>query len=167
MKYCCGKSRKGDRANMKSCTDVDSQQTKCACFKLGRTCTRLYRCKNCDNSATTERKFQPKKNRKSCMCGNRRKVDDTEYVAGKDKDQRKSKCPCLRDNLGCTSDSCCRNCGNQLSCRQLPQFLQQDDVPNKRSAEEVPRKITCLSMIGLLPWLTDSGVIILLYLYHV
>ena len=67
------------------------------------------------------------------MCGNGRKVDDTEYVACKDKDNRKSKCPCLRDNLGCTSDCRCRNCGNV--------YNSGDDVPSKRSAEEVPGKI--------------------------
>lgn len=132
LRCCCGKNRKSDKAEMKSCTDVD-QPAKCVCFKQGQPCSRLCRCKNCHNPASNnERKFQSKKNRKSCMCGNGRKADDTDYVACKDKDERKSKCPCLRDNLGCTSDCRCRNCGNA--------FNTGDDVPGKRSAEEVTGK---------------------------
>ena len=53
---------------------------------------------------------------------------DGEFISCKDKDTRKSKCPCLRDNVGCTSDCRCRNCGNI--------YNSPDDLPGKREADE-------------------------------
>ena len=143
---------------MTSCSDADSQQTKCACFKLGQTCTRLcplFDQRIGNNPAAAERKFQPKTNRKSCM-----------YIATEEtlipfifhifftmqeyEKQTEIKMstkiilicgyllypcmrPCSRDNLECTSDCRWRNCGNI--------YDSGDDVPSKRSAEEVPVKI--------------------------
>jgi hypothetical protein len=55
---------------------------------------------------------------------------DGEFVSCKDKDSRKSKCPCLRDNVGCTSDCRCRHCGNI--------YNSPDDLPGKRQPEDEP-----------------------------
>ncbi|CAB4034344.1 Hypothetical predicted protein [Paramuricea clavata] len=133
LKCSCGKARKGDKEySTKSCTETEPGQSKCSCFKLGQPCGRLCRCKDCCNPLNeSERKFRPaRKNRKACMCGNGRKESDGEFVSCKDKDSRKSKCPCLRDNVGCTSDCRCRHCGNI--------YNSPDDLPGKRQPEDEP-----------------------------
>ena len=75
LKCSCGKGRKGEKTNA-SCTETEPGQSKCSCFKLGQACSRLCRCKDCENPLNIkEKKFRPaRKNRKACMCGNGRKV---------------------------------------------------------------------------------------------
>ncbi|XP_046840723.1 uncharacterized protein LOC124434843 isoform X2 [Xenia sp. Carnegie-2017] len=131
-KCCCGKSRRGEKSiGLSSCSESEAGHSKCSCLKLGQACNRMCRCRNCCNPLNEkERKFRPaRKNRKACMCGNGRKESDGIFISCKDKDTRKSKCPCLRDSVGCTNDCRCRNCGNI--------YNSPDFIPGgKRGCEE-------------------------------
>lgn len=83
--------------------------TRCTCIKKGAGCTRRCRCICCKNSSSHTQSVQSPS--KGCRCGISNKGDPT-YKACIDLPTRKSKCPCLDQQSGCTDTCQCNNCNN-------------------------------------------------------
>lgn len=124
------KSRGVLLSDINSCEENSSR---CSCLKNGRKCSRSScRCINCNNTSQEREHPQHVKFNKGCKCGISRKGKD-DFVACQD-GERKSKCPCLRNNWDCTSSCKCVNCGNSRP-------VQSSVFPEEKEKQERNRSV--------------------------
>ena len=97
--------------NVHSCTYSRSQQ--CSCLSSGRMCSRLCQCYNCCNPLNSTAKVASPPSLHRCRCGRGSKKSESNRAACRDcPGNRKSKCPCLKLGVSCSSACQCLGCGN-------------------------------------------------------
>ena len=98
----CGRKRTGGDVTP-SCSSMGTNISRCPCFKANVPCSRACRCKYCANPNIGPSQGHNQKT--ECSCRN------TPFSC-KNTSARKSKCPCLRNNVSCSSGCKCKDCGN-------------------------------------------------------
>ncbi|XP_078346062.1 uncharacterized protein LOC144631498 isoform X2 [Oculina patagonica] len=110
-KYCqCGKQKKNKQMNDHSCTYSGSQQ--CSCLSSGRMCSRRCQCYNCCNPLNNGTKVTSSPSLHRCRCGRGSTKSKGSNKAVCRDWSRKSKCPCLKSGVSCSSACQCLGCGN-------------------------------------------------------
>lgn len=102
----CGKNK--SRAVKVSCQTSAGGPIYCPCVRKGAHCTRSCRCRNCCNIGKISTKPV------ACRCGqtsSAKKKGDVTLSSCNDS-KKKSKCPCLRNGVGCSSACRCVQCAN-------------------------------------------------------
>lgn len=107
----CACGRKSDG----KCCEIN-QRARCACVRRGKKCASSCRCRisNCENRekplpcATSSNTTS-----KNCQCGFSKRDGSEEIVRCNDVvGQQRPRCPCFRNNIGCSVTCRCINCGN-------------------------------------------------------
>lgn len=110
----CGKNK----PSMDGSACAVGDKTRCPCVRQGKMCSRLCRCRRCDNTMEANVVMQTPEEVKplinvsfACSCGRSKKNKDPAYEACKD-GERKSKCKCLKYGVECSAKCECYNCCN-------------------------------------------------------
>lgn len=105
----CGRNDKNRTAS--SCLPrLRNRGRKCPCVILGISCGSHCRCKGCENgklSKAASGKSLPL----SCRCGERK---SSLGISCSNSENRKSRCPCLKNKQSCTENCFCQNCKNDF-----------------------------------------------------
>ncbi|XP_031559544.1 uncharacterized protein LOC116295769 [Actinia tenebrosa] len=124
----CGKNKSSIDG---SACDV-SDKTRCPCVRRGKMCSRLCRCRKCNNVMESNAVRQTQEEVKrlndvsfACSCGRSKKNKDPAYEACKD-GERKSKCKCLKYGVKCSATCECYNCCNGKSDKE------KEETPSKK-----------------------------------
>ena len=111
----CGIMAKTREKHMSHYCDPKAATPVCSCVRKGKICSRSCRCVNCTNSQIQPKSVADEK-RKGCTCGSSKK--ETSVVSCQDSASRKSKCPCLKNNIYCSHRCKCTFCGNKCEGAQ-------------------------------------------------
>lgn len=111
----CGIMAKTREKHVSHSCDPKAATPVCSCVRKGKICSRSCRCVNCTNSQIQPKSVADEK-RKGCTCGSSKK--ETSVVSCQDSASRKSKCPCLKNNIYCSHRCKCTFCGNKCEDAQ-------------------------------------------------
>ena len=123
----CGRKSKIKESNCVRGTD----NSRCSCVIKGTSCTRKCRCRTCQNKDPNQDEKKVT-NSRGCRCGIN-KMGDFQSCTDVD-GQRRTRCPCFLNSLGCTDLCSCSKCHNPFSRNQV----METDV-KKRASRKRPR----------------------------
>ena len=106
----CGAMAKSRQKQVSNSSDPKAVKPTCSCVKNNKKCSRNCRCVCCMNCEEPS-KSVASSTTKGCTCGSSKK--NSSNIFCHDGLLRKSKCPCLKNNVYCSRRCKCSSCGNK------------------------------------------------------
>ena len=135
----CGHST---RQHSACCNQPGRSQSRCPCLRSGAHCTDMCHCRSCQNPHGSKPVLPPAPIElciSKCRCGSASREHPT---CSHGSTARKSRCPCLKAGLGCSSSCSCHNCTNPYGTCTITPTLTTMECTRKRLLPPMPNHHT-------------------------